>query len=66
LRTSLPCENVNDQIVAVIGDLALKHPFLLVRAVIDEPVLGLRRAQPVVIELLVVVARFELGVFGSS
>src|SRR5215813_13395563 len=57
--SSLP--DIDDQIAPVFGDLAAESPFLLVFALVDQNVFGLRRAEAVVEELLIVVRVFELS-----
>ena len=46
----------DDQVPAVVGDVGAEAPLLLVGALVDEQVVGLRRAEAVVAELLVLVA----------
>ncbi len=55
-----PLIDGDDQVTAIVGDAAEKAPFLLVRALIDQLILRLRRAEPVIIELLKIVQALEL------
>ena len=54
-----PLLTADDQVAAVFGHVAAEAPFLLVGPLVDQLVLGLRRAELVVVELLVVVDRLR-------
>jgi hypothetical protein len=55
-----PLGDGDDQVAAVVGDGAGELPLLLVGAFVDEPVLRLRGAEPVVVQLLVVVGPLQV------
>jgi hypothetical protein len=57
LRSAMP--GVDHQVAAVLGHLAVKTPFFLVRSCIDQAVFCLGGAQAVIIELVVVVGGLE-------
>src|SRR5262249_20337334 len=56
-----PLPDADDQIAAVFGDLAAEAPLLLVFALVYQNVIGLRRAEAMIEELLIVVGVFHLG-----
>ena len=53
--------DVDHQVTPVLCHLAVEPPLLLVGALVHQPVFGLVGAQPVVIQLVIVVGLFERG-----
>ena len=59
--SSVPLRHRDDQILAVVGHVAVELPLLLVGPLVDEDVLGLRRAELVEVELLEVVRALQVS-----
>ncbi len=51
----VPCVDGDNQIMAVVGDVAAEQHFFIVRTLVDKFIFGLRGAEPVIVELLEII-----------